>query len=233
MRQKPFFQRQCRHMLSGRVQYKFCANNYQCNVCEFDQDLDEEDLSGAVEGIFASKIAGFVMADNYYYSRGHGWARVENGGFIRMGIDDFTLRLLGSPTEVRLPNIGQRLEQNAPGWTFLRKEKGAAMISPMKGVVVATNQKILRDPSLVKKEPYGLGWLIVIEPRAMKKNIRNLLFETTAIKWLRSEATRLEEMVHALYGVSLAATGGEIVDDIVSNLPHLEWEDLVHEFLLT
>jgi hypothetical protein len=31
----------------------------------------------------------------------------------------------------------------------------------------------------------------------------------------------------------LAATGGEIVDDIMANLSELEWDDVMHEFLLT
>ena len=44
---------------------------------------------------------------------------------------------------------------------------------------------------------------------------------------------KLDEMVMAVYGVPLAATGGGIVDDIFGNLPNIKWKDLVHEFLHT
>lgn len=233
MRLKSFSQRECRHMISGRVQYKFCANNYQCKVCEFDQILDEEDLSGAAEGIHATIVSGFAIADNYYYYSGHSWACKETGGFVRLGIDDFTLRLLGWPTELHLPPIGQCLVRGEIGWSFERNGKTAEMLSPLSGVVVATNQKTLKDPSLVKKDPYGQGWLIVIEPRAAKKDIRRLYFEKKAIKWLGDEAKRLGELIQVNYGIPLAATGGEIIDDIFGCLPNLKWEELVHEFLLT
>ena len=67
----------------------------------------------------------------------------------------------------------------------------------------------------------------------LKRYAEDLLFEKTAVSWLNAEVKKLEEMVMAVYGVSLAATGGERVDDIFGNLPHLKWEDLVHEFLHT
>ncbi len=45
MRAREYFRRECPHMLSGRVPYRFCANNYQCGACAFDQSLEEEDLA--------------------------------------------------------------------------------------------------------------------------------------------------------------------------------------------
>ena len=35
------------------------------------------------------------------------------------------------------------------------------------------------------------------------------------------------------YPVPLAATGGEMVDDIYGNAKNLKWDKLIHEFLLT
>jgi glycine cleavage system H lipoate-binding protein len=233
MRHKPFNERECRHMLTGRVQYKFCANNYQCSVCEFDQNLDEADLSVGTAPVHTGKISGFTVADSYYYHKGHSWARIEHGGFVRMGIDDFTVRMLGAPSNVRLPKLGTYLGQGKQGWTFEKEHKSAAMLSPMTGVVMATNQKVSREPELIKSDPFGEGWLIVVEPEGLRKNMKNLLFNQEAVKWLKAEAAKLEKMVMAGYGVPLAATGGEIVDDIASNVSHLHWEDFVREFLLT
>ncbi len=45
MRNKPYFQKECLHMLTGRVEFKLCAHNYECKDCSFDQSLDEEDLA--------------------------------------------------------------------------------------------------------------------------------------------------------------------------------------------
>lgn len=233
MDRKPFFERECRHVLSGRVQYKFCANNYRCNTCEFDQRLDDTDCAAATPPTGLTKVSGFTMAEDCYYHKGHAWARIEHGGYVRLGIDDFTSRLLGRMTEFRLPKIGSKLGQGETGWSMRRREKEAAMLSPMRGTVMATNHRVMREPGLIGKDPYGEGWLMVITPQGLKKNVKGLLFEREATSWLKTEAERLDALVSATCGVPLAATGGEIVEDIFGNLTHLDWDDLVHEFLLT
>ncbi|ABK18483.1 glycine cleavage system protein H [Syntrophobacter fumaroxidans] len=233
-RRKPFFERECRHMLTGRVQFKFCANNYQCKVCEFDQFLDEQDLATATSPVRTDKVSGFALASGYYYHEGHSWARIEHGGFVRLGIDDFALRLLGSPTGISLPKIGTRLKRGENGWSIRREEHYASVLSPMDGTVMATNQSASKQPGLSKKDPYGEGWLIVVDPQGgLRKQTKHLLFEKRAVAWLDAEAKKLEEMVMSVYGVPLAATGGEIVEDIFGNLSHLRWDDLVREFLRT
>lgn len=233
MRSKPYKEKECRHMLTGRVQYHYCSNGYRCNVCEFDQLLEETDLVNPAGTVHSKKVSGFLVADNTYYHRGHAWARVEHGGLVRMGLDDFALRLLGCPTTFRLPRLGSRLEQTEVGWSLEKGSKAAEVLSPVDGIVVATNHKASREPEATKIDPYGQGWLVVVEPQGLKKNLRNLLYEHEAQVWTQAEAQKLEDMVMSTYGMSLAATGGEIVDDISGNLTQFRWEDLVHEFLLT
>lgn len=233
MKGKEYAERVCRHMLTDRVQYRLCSNNYRCNVCEFDQALDEADLSTAMGAVHTSKTMGFQVADGYYYHKGHSWARVEHGGFVRIGMDDFALRLLGRPTDIRLPKLGSQLEQTEEGWAIQRGDKTAKVLSPMTGVVLATNHKAVKHPEAAKTDPYREGWLMVVEPLHLKRNLKNLFFEQETRAWLGAEVRKLDDIVTSVYGLPLAATGGEIVDDIFGNLPDVKWEDLVHEFLLT
>ena len=237
--QNPHLHKQCRHMLTGRVIFKLCSHNFECKdcaydqqLCDYDQLLGEEDLS-AHAAAQVNKVAGFMVADGYYYHKGHTWARIEHGGFVRLGVDDFAWRLLG-PTDISLPKIGTKLKPNQTGWSIKREEMTAEVLSPMSGIVMTTNQNAVKQPGLSKKDPYGQGWLVVIDPvSGLRNKTRNLLFEQKAVAWLNAEVKKLEEMVMNVYGVPLAATGGEIVDDIFGNLHDLKWEDLVHKFLLT
>jgi glycine cleavage system H lipoate-binding protein len=238
--QQPHLHKECRHMLTGRVLFKLCSHNFECKdcaydqmLCEYDLLLCEDDLSAHAAAQF-KKVGGFMVADDYYYHQGHGWARIEHGGFVRLGVDDFAWKLLGWPTDISLPTIGSKLKPNEKGWSIKREGHIAEVLSPMSGIVMATNQNALRQPDLAKKDPYGQGWLVVIDPvSGLKSKTRKLLFEQKAVSWLNAEATKLEKMVMDVYGVQLAATGGEIVDDIFGNLHGVTWEDLVHTFLLT
>ena len=237
MRSQP--NKECRHMLTGRVIFKLCSHDFQCNDCAYDQllydyDLMRGDEDASPQATQAHKVGGFMVADGYYYHQGHSWARIEHGGFVRLGVDDFAWRLLGGSTDISLPQIGAKLKQNETGWAIKREEKTAAVLSPMSGIVMTTNQNALRQPHLSKKDPYGKGWLVVIDPvSGLRKKTKSLMFEQKAVSWLNAEVKKLEEMVMNVYGVPLAATGGEIVDDISGNLHDLKWEDLVHQFLLT
>ena len=237
MRQ-PHLHKECRHMLMGRVLFKLCSHNYECKDCAYDQQLYEYDQLPGEEDLSAhfaqvNKVAGFMVADGYYYHKGHSWARIEHGGFVRLGVDDFAWRLLG-PTDISLPKIGTKLKPNQAGWSIKREAMTAEVLTPMSGIVMATNQNAVRQPNFSKKDPYGKGWLVVIDPvSGLRNKTRNLLIEQKAVSWLNAEVKKLEETVMNVYAVPLAATGGEIVDDIFGNLHDLKWEDLVHKFLLT
>jgi glycine cleavage system H lipoate-binding protein len=230
---KPYSQKECRHMLSGRVQFRLCGNDYHCETCQFDQMLEENELQTPVGAPLIAKASGFKVADDYYYHRGHTWARVEHGGMIRIGFDDFTSKLLGPLTGINLPRLGSPVDQSDVGWSIRRQENTARFLSPMDGIVVARNHRVLDQPALAGKDPYGQGWLLVVEPRELKRNLKNLLFAEEATNWITAEAMKLENMVMSSYGTPLAATGGEIVDDIFGNVQGLKWDALVHEFLLT
>lgn len=231
---KPYHQKECRHMLTGRVPYHFCSNSYQCHVCEFDQSVDEMDFAEVKGSIPTHRIAGFQAADSYYYHRGHSWARVEHDGLVRIGIDDFALRLIGRPTGINLPLPGSRLEQTEVGWTVMREERTARMLAPVSGVILAANQRVINHPETAKEDPYSNGWLLVIEPHHLRRNLKNLLFEEEAEAWLKADSQKLGVMITNAYGLPLAATGGEIVDDIYGNVANkIGWDELVYEFLLT
>ena len=234
LKKRPYNEKECRHMLTGRVPYHLCSSLYRCDVCEFDQALDEMDLAEVKGSVTVRKIAGFQAADAYYYHRGHSWARVEHGGLVRIGVDDFALRLIGHATHIELPRLGSHLEQTEAGWSVMRDEKTAQILSPISGVVLSANHTAMNRPDAARMDPYSKGWLLVVEPDKLTQNLKNLLFEDEADAWLKTEAHRLETMVMSAHGLPLAATGGEIVDDIYGNVSNkIGWDELVHEFLLT
>ncbi|MGD8693127.1 MAG: glycine cleavage system protein H, partial [Syntrophobacterales bacterium] len=221
------------HMLSGRVHYKICTNDFRCDACEYDQSLDEAELHQHLGRPAVHKVLGYQLPDNYYYHRGHGWARVEYGGRVRVGLDDFSLKLVGPVDEYRLPSLGQKVGQSDIGLRLARESNEAEVLSPLTGTIVAVNHKVLRKPQLSNKRPYTEGWLMVVEPERLKGNLKNLLFAKKEVDgWMEHEVQRLHDMVMAEHG-PMAATGGAPVDDVFGNAPEIGWKKLVNEFLLT
>ena len=226
-------QRMCRHMLSGRVEYKICPNAFECHKCEFDELIDSEVTAlDPISPVTLTNASGYTLAQGHYYHRGHSWAMIDYGARIRVGLDDFVTRLFGPNKRLELPSLGDEVVQNETGWVLTRDNHRAEMLSPIQGVVTAVNQRVVETPELVHKYPYEMGWLFMVEPTKMKKNLKNLMTGKESTEWIENEATRLRDMVAGEYGAT-ASAGGFPVDDIYGNLPEIAWERLVHEFLLT
>ena len=225
--------RPCRHALTGRIDApKLCTNNYECYHCAFDQLLDDADLTAEVTTPVCRDVAGFNVADDYYYHLGHSWARFEYGGRIRIGLDDFAACVFGHLTHIELPPLGADVQQDKVGWTIGRNDYRAGVLSPVKGTVLAVNHPAREHPQLINEDPYGRGWLFIIEPDIPKRNLKRLFFGREAIQWIDQEARKLVDMLGPPYE-RLAATGASLDRALMSRIELFPWETLAARFLHT
>ncbi len=224
-------QRKCRHMLSGRVTYKLCGHGYDCARCPYDQMLEDASTTRQLNPPSCENVSGFNVARDYYFHPGHTWARVEYGGRIRVGIDDFALRMLGPQDRIDMPKLGESVGQNRPGSEMTRGAHKAYPLSPVDGKVLAVNPKISSRAQTANEDPYGSGWLMVIQPSKLRDNLKNLLFGQESTAWMDDEAMRLNTLLSESTGHKLAATGGEAVRDIFGSMPDISWDRLVEEFM--
>ena len=227
----PAHQRKCRYMVTGEVSHKICPNAFRCGECSYDQMMQDR-IPPLVIPKMLKKVAGYDQPDNYYFHRGHSWTHVEYGGKIRVGIDDFAQRLVGSLNAISLPKVGEKIYQGSVGWTIERDLRNAKFLSPMDGVITAINPEIEKDPSLINQDPYGSGWIYMIEPSNLRKNLKDLLYDKDASAWLEDEAKRLLKRTETEIGAT-AHDGGGPVSDIYGSLDGEDWTSFVSEFLLT
>jgi glycine cleavage system H lipoate-binding protein len=147
-------------------------------------------------------------------------------------MDDFAMRMLGSQDSIKLPKLGETLRQSFPQAELHRDGHGAEVLSPIDGKVLAVNPKISSKPEIANQSPYAEGWLMVIQPTNLRKNLKNLLYGSESIAWMDDESTHLATMLSEESGYHLAATGGEAIRDIYGKVPHLDWNRLVAAFLV-
>jgi glycine cleavage system H lipoate-binding protein len=191
----------------------------------------DDDLTG--NGRATCRTAGgYRVADGYYYHMGHSWARFEHGGRVRVGIDDFLVRLCGAPTGVDLPPLGETLMQNQVGLAIARGDRQAGVLAPVSGTVLAVNHLVDEHPELPHADPYDEGWLLMVEPDAVRANMKGLFCGTTCLTWMEHESDRLLELIGPNYR-GLAATGGRAIADVFGRFPQIGWDRLVAEFLHT
>jgi len=223
--------RPCRHALTGRIGApKICAHNYECYHCSFDQMLDDLDLVKEVDPPAYRLASGYKMADGYYYHLGHSWTRFEHGGRVRVGLDDFTLKVFGLPLTLDLPPLGEKLKQSQVGWRFARNGHDAAVLAPVTGTVLALNHKAREHPEIIEADPYDQGWLMILEPTMPKHNLKGLYYGRESIQWMENEVLQLLSLMGPDYE-RLAATGAEPLRDVFHHFPEIGWDTLVMNFL--
>jgi glycine cleavage system H lipoate-binding protein len=194
--------------------------------------LDEMDLTADIATPSCKEVAGYHIADDYYYHMGHSWARFEHGGRVRVGLDEFAACVFGYMDRVDLPPLGAEIQQDRVGWVFRREANRAAVLAPVSGTVLAVNQPVREHPQLVNADPYGKGWLFIVEPDSPKRNLKKLYFGTESRRWLEIENRKLLELMGPEYE-GLSASGGSVVRDVFGAIEHLRWGSLAARFLHT
>jgi glycine cleavage system H protein len=103
------------------------------------------------------------VPEDLRYSTDHEWARREEGR-VRVGITDFAQDTLGDVVFVELPEIGSTV---SAGGTFGEVESTKSvsdLYAPVGGTVVEVNAELADAPNRINDDPYGEGWICVIEP---------------------------------------------------------------------
>jgi glycine cleavage system H lipoate-binding protein len=223
--------RKCRHTLTGRAPLRLCPYDFECHSCSFDQMLEdglELQLPYHLSNI--PQVEGYRLPEGHFFHLGHTWARIERGGRMRVGLDDFAMKLFGPVDSIELPLTGEALKFSDVGLAFERMGKQANALAPISGVVTAVNYAATKKPEVVRDEPYNEGWLMVLDPVAMKDNLKDLLYGEESTNWLHAEHQRLIEMVSE---VGLTYADGGVIEDVVGKVPDLSWNKLTQEFLRT
>ncbi|MDA8391348.1 MAG: glycine cleavage system protein GcvH [Actinomycetota bacterium] len=97
------------------------------------------------------------------YTSDHEWSRIEDGR-IRVGITDYAQDALGDVVFVQLPNVGDSVATSAVVGEVESTKSVSDLYSPVAGVVVEVNASLADSPQLLNEDPYGEGWVCVVEP---------------------------------------------------------------------
>ncbi len=178
------------------------------------------------------EVFGFqVPTDTYYLHRGHAWARLESEDRVRVGLDDFSQKILGPADEIKLPEVGKVYYQDHLCLALMRQGRKASFEAPVDGAIEAVNPKVRDNPSLVHDDPYGEGWIYLMKPVNLQRNLEHLSSGEANVAYIDAESHRLMNLMDTRVGFTLP-DGGSIVDDVYGHFQELGWRPLVQEFFL-
>lgn len=137
---------------------------------------------------------GYNMPDELYYHSEHAWARVEDDGNVSVGMNDFFREAAGDIVYVDLPFEGDEVAQGETCGKIQSSKWIGKLISPVSGEIIAVNEALDEDSTIINKDPYGEGWIMKITPSNLKEDLANLMQGEKVAEWLRGEIKKGEEL---------------------------------------
>jgi glycine cleavage system H protein len=116
----------------------------------------------------------FQIPAEFYYTKEHEWVHIEDTN-CRIGVTDYAQNSLHEIVYVDLPKVGAKVVQMQSLGTVESVKAVADVYSPISGVVLEVNSELSDAPELVNKSPYEKGWITIIRPDDLKKELSTLM----------------------------------------------------------
>lgn len=100
--------------------------------------------------------------DDIRYHKEHTWIKIS-GKKGTLGITDYAQEALGDIVYIDLPEVDSTVEANNEISEIESTKATSAVIAPVGGRVVKVNEELSESPEIINEDPYGKGWIAVIE----------------------------------------------------------------------
>ncbi len=105
-----------------------------------------------------------IPEDLLYWVREHVWVRPEEDGTITIGMTDAAQHLAGIVVNANPKKVGRKVKKGRSAGTVESGKWVGPIKAPVNGLVVAANEALKSDPTLLNRDPYGEGWFVRIQP---------------------------------------------------------------------
>jgi len=100
--------------------------------------------------------------DDLSYSKEHEWVR-QDGTRATIGITSFAADELGDIVFVELPEVGATLSQFGTFGVVESVKAVSDLYAPVSGEIVEVNEALRDSPELLNSDPFGEGWIAIVE----------------------------------------------------------------------
>lgn len=133
------------------------------------------------------EIEGYEMPEEMYYTKEHTWAKVEDDGNVRVGMDAYGATAAGAIEFINMPEEDDEFEAGEAFGSLESAKWVGGLIMPVGGTIVEVNEDVEDDLEMLAEDPYEESWLILVEPSNLDDDLAKLIHGDDVKPWLEEE----------------------------------------------
>jgi len=133
------------------------------------------------------KIEGYEVPEELYYNKDHIWARVEDDGNVRVGMDAFGGTATGEIEFIDLPMEDDEFEAGEAFGSIESAKWVGGLTMPVTGTIIEVNSEIEDETGLMAEDPYGAGWFVLIKPSNLEEDLEKLIHGDEIKSWFEED----------------------------------------------
>jgi len=187
-------------------------------------------------GVLTSSV--LRIPQGLFYSKNHTWTHLEKSGAAKVGLDDLLLHITGEVTFKSLKSPGEFIYKGELLTQIDQNGKILNIFSPISGKVLNTNPELNDNPGMLIQDPYGIGWIYKIKPSDWVAETKSYYLAEDATKWSAMEIERFKDFLASStskytteQSMLVLQDGGELRNNILSEMPSEIWNDFQESFL--
>jgi len=129
-----------------------------------------------------------------FFAPSHTWMSLFPSGKVRIGVDDFVLRMMKNPELVLLKKTGSSIRKGEPLLQIKDQSRTMTARSPIDAEIVELNETIQENPQSLRESLFSNGWAYTIKPQRGSDLTAMLLGEQSRV-WIQQEFGRLRDFI--------------------------------------
>ena len=133
------------------------------------------------------EIEGYDIPEELYYTKDHTWAKVEDDGNVRIGMDAYGATAAGAIEFIDMPMEDDEFEAGDAFGSLESAKWVGGLVMPVSGTIVEVNEDIEDDLEMLAEDSYDDGWLILVEPSNLDDDLEKLVHGDAVKAWFEED----------------------------------------------
>jgi len=121
------------------------------------------------------KVGRYVVLTDRLYTETDEWVVLSNDNVVVVGITDYAQKKLRDIVGIELPQLQKEVKAGESVGVIESVKAAADIFSPLSGIIVEVNSKLLEHPEIINKDPYGEGWIFKLKASKLSEEKEKLL----------------------------------------------------------